>query len=211
MYGLLMRRFRSVFVSQEFMNRSAELLREGLIRPGTTEEHIRYGFRLPLLNGSIISFGSIEASPSHVGRLSNSVDFYCHEGSPVLAVADGIVGKVRYDKNVHGNSIEYWDGGNFIELLHPQIRHTYNGAEYEVHTWYEHLKFDGSIVVPGQKVYKGQVIGHSGNTGFSENPHLHFQAHIMLGDEETDIMTLRAEFTRFQPVYEHYGLMSLLR
>jgi len=39
---------------------------------------------------------------------------------------------------------------------------------------YCHLQKDGICVEPGQRVNAGQVIAHSGNTGFSSGPHLHF-------------------------------------
>lgn len=43
---------------------------------------------------------------------------------------------------------------------------------------YAHLKLNGSAVKEGDSVKKGQLIGYSGDTGFSSGPHLHFSVFI---------------------------------
>jgi murein DD-endopeptidase MepM/ murein hydrolase activator NlpD len=48
------------------------------------------------------------------------------------------------------------------------IRH---GEEFE--TLYGHLS--RLVVKEGQEIRRGQVIGFSGNTGRSSNPHLHYE------------------------------------
>lgn len=42
---------------------------------------------------------------------------------------------------------------------------------------YAHLKYQGAKIEKGDQVEQGQVIGLSGNTGYSSRPHLHF--HIL--------------------------------
>ena len=39
---------------------------------------------------------------------------------------------------------------------------------------YSHIKYKGSFVKLGNKVKQGQIIGFSGNTGWSSAPHLDF-------------------------------------
>ena len=81
------------------------------------------------------------------------VDLVARYGSPVLAAAAGVV---LYT----GRQTTY---GNMVVVLHG------NG----VATVYGHLwKF---AVHPYELVQQGQLLGYSGNTGFSTGPHLHFE------------------------------------
>jgi murein DD-endopeptidase MepM/ murein hydrolase activator NlpD len=82
------------------------------------------------------------------------VDFAAPTGTPVKAVADGVV------------SIAGWNGGNgrFVKMRHD--------AQYE--SGYAHLSRIASGLKPGVKVKQGQVIGYVGSTGLATGPHLHF-------------------------------------
>lgn len=85
------------------------------------------------------------------------LDIGLAEGSAVYAADDGTVTYAGW------NSYGY---GNLIVVNHG------NGFE----TFYAHLS---SInVVPGQIVYKGNVMGLSGNTGNSSGPHIHFEIRL---------------------------------
>lgn len=82
------------------------------------------------------------------------LDIALGEGSAVVAADTGTVTFAGW--NIYGY-------GNLIVVNH--------GNGYE--TFYGHLS---SInVVPGQIVYKGNVIGASGNSGNSSGPHIHFE------------------------------------
>ena len=74
--------------------------------------------------------------------------------------------------------------GNRIVLRHKN-------SEY---TAYEHLKYRGSNVKAGQSVRKGQVIGWSGNTGYSSRPHLHFEVFDKPEGDESEGTTLQVSF-----------------
>lgn len=45
----------------------------------------------------------------------------------------------------------------------------------EEYSQYGHLKYRGALVKLNEKVKTGQPIALSGNTGFTTEPHLHFQ------------------------------------
>jgi len=81
-------------------------------------------------------------------------DFAMPVGSPVLASASGVVSVVGYTgTDGYGDQV--------------RIRHA-NGSQ----TLYGHLS--AHVVGPGQRVRRGQLIGFSGNTGYSFTPHVHF-------------------------------------
>ncbi len=86
-------------------------------------------------------------------RPHHGVDYSAPYGSPVHAVASGVV------------KVAGWMGGYGKTVI---IKHS-NGFE----TLYGHLS---SIAVKaGQKVEQGQIIGKVGSTGLSTGPHLHFE------------------------------------
>jgi murein DD-endopeptidase MepM/ murein hydrolase activator NlpD len=81
------------------------------------------------------------------------VDLRANYGSPILAPADGVVLYIG-SKTAYGNMVVVLHGGGIA-------------------TVYGHLwKF---AVQPYERVQKGQLLGYTGNTGFSTGPHLHFE------------------------------------
>jgi murein DD-endopeptidase MepM/ murein hydrolase activator NlpD len=97
--------------------------------------------------------------PSHYG-----MDFRCSEGTPVLAAANGKVsGSYTSEGNLTREEGPPWSYGERIVIAHAD----------GISTTYNHLS--QRLVEVGAEVVKGQQIGISGNTGFSEGPHLHFE------------------------------------
>jgi murein DD-endopeptidase MepM/ murein hydrolase activator NlpD len=87
----------------------------------------------------------------------NAVDIAAARGTPILAAAEGTVIVVRDNGG--------WNGGygNYVVITHP------NGTQ----TLYAHMT--NAIVVTGQVVSNGEIIGFVGKTGFATGPHLHFE------------------------------------
>ncbi|MEV7023635.1 LysM peptidoglycan-binding domain-containing M23 family metallopeptidase [Kitasatospora sp. NPDC093558] len=92
--------------------------------------------------------GSMWASGHHTGQ-----DFVASTGTPVRAVANGVVVKAGYD-GAYGNEVE-------IQLADGK------------YAQYAHLSSIGVTV--GQSVTVGQQLGLSGATGNVTGPHLHFE------------------------------------
>lgn len=82
------------------------------------------------------------------------VDYVADTGTPVYAVADGVVDFVG-DKGA---------AGNMVSLVHA---HQYRTA-------YAHLHGFARGIRRGARVRQGQTIGYVGNTGRSTGAHLHF-------------------------------------
>ncbi len=103
------------------------------------------------------------ASAMHTGT-----DFSAPLGTPIHAVADGVVTHA-------GPGID----GRSSELV--IVEHEIDSAVVE--SWYVHMYSQDVHVTEGQQVEAGDVIAAVGNNGYSTGPHLHFEIH--LGGEET--------------------------
>ncbi|MCC6902011.1 MAG: M23 family metallopeptidase [Polyangiaceae bacterium] len=131
------------------------------------------GYYLPLKCGTSakIAQGN-DGSFSHQGKAFYAYDFSIPLGTPMVAMADGVV-KYLYDKTGPGDPC-YNGGGsscypyaNYVVLKHGDGKLT----------TYKHL--NKVSVTLGQKVKRGSVIGLSGSTGYSTGPH----AHVMRMDD----------------------------
>jgi murein DD-endopeptidase MepM/ murein hydrolase activator NlpD len=123
-----------------------------------------YVYWLPYESGkSFLLIQAANSKMSHRGELS--LDFKMKNGSKICAARNGVVRKAKGDSQEGGLKDEYLSLGNYIVILHPDS----SIARY----W--HLAFNGVLVKSGDVINKGQLIGVSGNTGFSAFPHLHFQ------------------------------------
>lgn len=107
---------------------------------------------------------------SHRGLAKYSVDFAMPEGSKVYAARGGMVVDIESSHDKGGASRRLAPYANFVVIEHD------DGSTGE----YYHLQKDGVSVAVGDKVERGQLIGLSGNTGFTSLPHLHFAVYKAL-------------------------------
>lgn len=142
------------------------------LKSGRLRDDSSYIYSLPYENGkSCLLIQAVNSSFSHKGELS--YDFKMKAGSKVCAAREGVVVSARSDSEKGGLKQENLSDGNFIVVMHADSSTS--------HYW--HLQHNGVLVSPGSSVTKGQVIGLSGNTGYSAFPHLHFQVFDKNGNE----------------------------
>jgi murein DD-endopeptidase MepM/ murein hydrolase activator NlpD len=121
-------------------------------------------YLLPFEKGKkVFLIQAYESKMSHKGE--RALDFKVKKGTPVCAAREGIVIAAREDSDKGGLKPENLSDGNYISIQHK------DGSV--AHYW--HLKKDGVLVSAGDTIKAGQLIGMSGNTGYSAFPHLHFE------------------------------------
>lgn len=103
-----------------------------------------------------------DARRLYVSGTHNGVDFRAPQGTPLKASGDGvIVGTGNTDTACRGASYGKW----------VMIKHK-NGLS----SLYGHMEL--IRVKEGDQVEVGQIIGYSGNSGYSTGPHLHFTVYV---------------------------------
>ncbi len=113
--------------------------------------------RMPLDDARLTSGYGMRTHPVTGGRRAHKgIDLAAPTGTPVYATADGTVERANWFSSY----------GKFIKIDH--------GASME--TRFAHLS--KIFVSAGDRVKKGQLIGHVGSTGRSTGPHLHYEVRI---------------------------------
>jgi len=140
--------------------------------PGTAPALVRPRVARPAhvhpVQGSV-SYGDAAA---HFGynrgdHVHEGQDMFAPVGTPVVAVADGVV-------------IEAGGGdarGNYVAIYEPRARRTYV---------YLHMEA-AALVKPGHRVRTGQPVGRLGCTGSCFGPHLHFEVREGRGSQRRAI------------------------
>jgi len=123
-----------------------------------------YIYSLPFQNNKkVFLIQGYNSKMSHKGEYA--LDFKVKKKTKVCAARDGIVVASRGDSDKGGLKPENLSDGNYVSIKHS------DGSV--AHYW--HLSKNGALVNVGDTIKKGQLIGLSGNTGYSAFPHLHFE------------------------------------
>lgn len=141
-----------------------------------------YVYKLPFASGrSYLVTQGFNGEFSHRGEQKYAIDWKMTEGTEVYAARDGTVVGIKSDSSKGGFDKKYSPFANYIIIQHSDGTF---GA-------YLHLKKNGAKVSPGQRVKAGELIGLSGNTGWSGAPHLHFWVYKAKNGRERESFPIR--------------------
>lgn len=129
-----------------FFDAEGRAMRSGFLKAPLEYIRISSSYSLkrrdPILNNGTIR--------EHLGT-----DYAAPTGTPIFAVADGIV--IKAEKK-GGN-------GNYVKIFHSET----------IQTQYLHMRNFADGIAPGTEVRQGQVIGYVGSTGRATGPHVCFR------------------------------------
>ncbi len=152
------------------------------VRGGRHNDHVVY----------CLPYGQLEmheVNQSYGGSASHwpgsddeySVDFIMPVGNVVCAARPGLVVAVRIDSTKSGTSEEFKNWANYVVIKHDD----------GTYARYVHLSPNGSLVKIGQIVQARQPIALSGNTGWTDGPHLHFEVYVPVSGEHVRSIPVR--------------------
>ncbi|WBZ94009.1 M23 family metallopeptidase [Chryseobacterium wangxinyae] len=142
-----------------------------------------YQYDLPFAKGkAFLMYQGYNGTFSHQNE--NSLDFVMPEGTEILASREGLVIEVVQSNNKSCPTRSCAPFGNYVSILHP------DGTIAQ----YYHLQQNGAKVKIGDAVSKGQPIALSGNTGWSNGPHLHFVTFLPSATGDKNRITIKTLF-----------------
>lgn len=140
-------------------------------------EHVMHNYVDLAGEGDLLDYmGGVHTYDGHSGtdlsiRSFREMDF----GVPVYAAADGVVSLSR---NEFDDRNTEWA---------PDLGPMWNGVAIfhndSVATRYLHFRKNSVVVEEDEQVKAGDFLGYVGSSGFSTNPHLHFDVLIVNGDD----------------------------
>jgi murein DD-endopeptidase MepM/ murein hydrolase activator NlpD len=128
------------------------------------DDRVVYAWPFPPGVQALLSQGP--GGPTHHDAFSRyAIDLVVPEGTPVLAARAGtlVYMETRYFESGMDRA-RFMSRANHVRILHD------DGSM----ALYAHLSPESVDLEPGQRVEVGERIGLSGNTGYSNGPHLHF-------------------------------------
>ena len=110
-----------------------------------------------------------------------AIDVLMPIGTPVIAMRDGVVVRIE-ESFVDGDNVPRHENYVFVEHEDATVGR------------YVHLTYGGAVFGIGDRVRQGEVIGYSGHTGNSTEPHLHVDVtrSCCAGPPDTEWNTLPA-------------------
>lgn len=153
-----------------------------------------YIYDLPFEKGKKhLVFQGYNGNKSH--QNTYALDLNLKVGDQILAAREGIVVEVvnEYDKSCPDISCAKFN--NKIIIMHSD----------ETFADYVHLKHLGTVVKKGDVVEKNQLIGYSGNTGYSTGPHLHFSVFINRIDGKRTYIKTKFRTSESDSIYLEQG------
>lgn len=154
----------TILISESISERVDEVILVGTKEP---EQKNDGSFGMPFKDAA--HGGKDYSVTQYFGSGHNALDFGVYYGEPIVSSMSGTV-IAAYDEGYFSKDNILWTYGTYVVIQHEGYR-----------TYYAHLS--SRTVSVGDKVEKGQVIGHSGNTGrvntSAQGPyagtHLHFE------------------------------------
>ena len=117
-----------------------------------------FPYAVPISDG----FGERVAPCRGCSTFHKGTDFTPGAGTPIYAVADGIVEFSIVGDTGFGNNV--------------QINHDVNGKKFD--SFYGHMQMNSSPLHAGDVVHVGDFVGLVGETGVATGAHLHLEIHV---------------------------------
>jgi len=138
-------------------------------------------YAFPLCSGAeyLCTQGEGGALSHFFAETQHAVDFRCAVGTPLLALAGGVIHSLQVAHSCSGCHVSNLFSWNSIMVRHDDG------------TFAEYVHISASRTCVGDRVVTGQHIADSGDVGFAPEPHLHLQLHA---SPEPGAPTLRFAF-----------------
>jgi murein DD-endopeptidase MepM/ murein hydrolase activator NlpD len=124
---------------------------------------------VPFACGRVYPVSQGHDTGSHLQNDTYAWDFRMPVGTPIVSAQEGLVRMARGDSTQGACDPKMAQYANYVVVSHE------GGLETQ------YLHFSTVVVKPGERVRKGQLLGYSGNTGWSCGPHLHFKVARSVG------------------------------